>query len=271
MALSPIRRHSATGVGCLGAATPLVAAGLLVAASVLGWLVPRPLAAQEASASSDDRWEFLVVPYLLFPYMNGTTTVGIVEIDVDADPGDIFSDLQFGFMLLFEAHNPVWAVSLDGLYMNLEQTGQLGLGQAGLKQGMVQLTGFRRVLPWLEVLAGGRLNVMEAEIELFPGGGLPTISADRSKSWFDPFIGARAAASSGKWLFVFRGDIGGFGIGSNIAWQIYPSVSYRFSELFGLGVAYRVLGMDYESGSGTDFFQYDVTTFGPEIGLLFHF
>ncbi len=31
------------------------------------------------------------------------------------------------------------------------------------------------------------------------------------------------------------------------------------------------LGMEYEAGSGTDLFVYDVTTFGPEIGFLFHF
>jgi hypothetical protein len=29
--------------------------------------------------------------------------------------------------------------------------------------------------------------------------------------------------------------------------------------------------MDFESGSGTDFFRYDMTTFGPEIGVSFHF
>ncbi len=31
------------------------------------------------------------------------------------------------------------------------------------------------------------------------------------------------------------------------------------------------MGMDYETGSGTDLFVYDMTVFGPEIGFVFHF
>ncbi len=250
------------------------AATLLLTASMLGWLLARPLLAQErlnaSPASLGDRWEFLDAPYLLFPYMSGTTMIRGIEVEVDANPGDIFSRLQFGAMLFLEAHNSVWAVSLDGLYMSLSQPGPLGLTEFGVKQGMVELTGYRRVIPWLEVLAGGRLNVIGGEIEVLLSAG-PS-SVDRTETWLDPFVGARATVPAGsRWLFVFRGDIGGFGIGSDFAWQIYPVVSYRFSRLFGLAVAYRALSLDYESGSGTDLFQYDVTTFGPQIGLLFHF
>lgn len=228
--------------------------------------------ADASPASLGDRWEFLVAPYVLFPYMSGTTTIRGIESEVSANPGDIFSRLQFGAMLYLEARNSVWAVALDGLYMNLEQTGRLGLTEVGAKQGMVELTGYRRVIPWLEVLAGGRLNVISGEIEALSAVGPLPLTVDRTQTWFDPFIGARASLPAGrKWLFVLRADIGGFGVGSNFAWQIYPIVSYRFSKLFGLAIAYRALSMDYESGSGADLFKYDVTTFGPEIGFLFHF
>ncbi len=50
-----------------------------------------------------------------------------------------------------------------------------------------------------------------------------------------------------------------------------PFAGYRFSNLFELVLAYRALGMDYETGSGAELFAYDVVTFGPEIGFLFHF
>jgi hypothetical protein len=272
-----IKRIAESRIGKL----PSWAATLLLTASILASPLARPLLAQErpnaSPASLGDRWEFLVAPYLLFPYMSGTTTIRGIEAEVDANPGDIFSRLQFGAMLFFEAHNSVWAASLDGLYMNLSQPGPLGLTEVGMKQGMVELTGYRRVMPWLEVLAGGRLNVLSGEIEILPIVPLPPegplpIKVDRSQTWFDPFVGARATVPAGRrWLFVFRGDVGGFGIGSDIAWQVYPAVSYRFSRLFGLAVAYRVLGMDYQTGSGTDAFRYDVRTFGPQIGFLFHF
>jgi hypothetical protein len=74
-----------------------------------------------------------------------------------------------------------------------------------------------------------------------------------------------------RWRLRISGNIGGFGIGSDLAWQVYPFVGYRFSRLFELSAAYRWLGMDYETGSGTDMFRYDMVTFGPEIGFVFHF
>lgn len=259
------------------AGLPSFVVAWLLTASVLASPLARPLLAQErqnaSPASLGDRWEFLAAPYLLLPYMSGTVAIRGIEAEVDADPGDILSRLQFGFMLFLEAHNSVWAFSLDGLYMNLDQPGPLGLTEIGLKQGMVEFTGYRRVMSWLEVLAGGRLNLISGEIEVLPAEGLPPESeVDGSQTWFDPFVGARVTVPAGRrWLFVLRGDVGGFGIGSDIAWQVYPAVSHRFSRLFGLSVAYRVLGMDYQTGSGTDAFRYDLRIFGPEIGFLFHF
>ena len=66
-------------------------------------------------------------------------------------------------------------------------------------------------------------------------------------------------------------DIGGFGVGSKLAWQIYPVAGVRLSRLVSVHLAYRVLDMDYGTGSGTDTFAYNMRTFGPEIGLAFHF
>lgn len=74
-----------------------------------------------------------------------------------------------------------------------------------------------------------------------------------------------------RWRLGVRGDIGGFGVGSSFTWQVRPFAGYRFGSLFELLLAYRVLGVDYETGSGADLFAYDVVTFGPEIGLRFHF
>lgn len=48
-------------------------------------------------------------------------------------------------------------------------------------------------------------------------------------------------------------------------------VGYRFSKLFALVAAFRVLDMKYETGEGSDLFIHDVTTFGPELGLMLHF
>jgi hypothetical protein len=74
-----------------------------------------------------------------------------------------------------------------------------------------------------------------------------------------------------KFNYQFRGEIGGFGIGSDLAWQIQAYAGYRFSKLFEVTGGYRIISLDYESGSGQDRFLYNVDTSGPVIRLGFNF
>jgi len=97
---------------------------------------------------------------------------------------------------------------------------------------------------------------------------------NKDQAWFDPFLGARfTIPNTGKWTFMFRGDVGGFGVGSQFAWQVRPTIAYSVSKHWTFGVAYWALGMDYVSGErgDRDYFKYDVTTFGPEIGVGYTF
>jgi hypothetical protein len=236
---------------------------------------PRPALAQ---APTDDRWHFMLAPYVLFPHMNGTIGMGPVNVDVDASPGDIFDNLQFGAMLAGEMKKGPWAIGLNGMYMDLGKEKEVIVGpqqiplsgELGSYQGMVELTGYRAVTPFLEVLAGGRLNFIGADVTLT--ALQQSLNQDFDETWFDPFVGLRLTApDTGRWTVSLRGDIGGFGIGSSFAWQARARVGYRASKLIEIGAAYWVSGMDFESGSGNTQFRYDVTTFGPQIGIGFHF
>jgi hypothetical protein len=103
------------------------------------------------------------------------------------------------------------------------------------------------------------------------GGGWHR-SKSISKTWVDPIIIGRVKIPAGKkWLFQLRVDIGGFGIGSEFAWQAQLDVGYRFSKLFQLGLGYRFIGIDYEKGSESDRFLYDVDTYGPALKFGFNF
>jgi hypothetical protein len=48
-------------------------------------------------------------------------------------------------------------------------------------------------------------------------------------------------------------------------------LGYQFSPLFGTSLGYRILGMDYDKGSGAERLRYDVNTFGATIGFAFTF
>jgi hypothetical protein len=227
------------------------------------------------------QWQYRVEPYLMFPNMSGQTGIEALPlVNVDASPADIFSRLQMGAMLNLEASNGNWSVISDILYMDLEQditpSTLINSGEVGMKQFAWELAGLKRVTPWLELGIGGILNsigVDETVTRNLVGGGTSTQSASASKTWVDPMLIARLATPSRpkKWFGQFRGEIGGFGIGSDFAWQVQAIGGYRFSKLFDMTVGYRGIGFDYQSGEGAKTFMYDMTIFGPMVRFGFNF
>ena len=88
------------------------------------------------------------------------------------------------------------------------------------------------------------------------------------KTWIDPVIGLRYQRSLSE-SFFFRAvsDIGGFGVSSDLTWQAFGGLGWRFSDSGNALIGYRALGTDYEDGA----FEYDVTAHGPVLGVEFTF
>ena len=88
----------------------------------------------------------------------------------------------------------------------------------------------------------------------------------------DPIIITRLSAEiKQKWLFQFRGDIGGFGIGSDLTWQLQAYAGYRFGKVFQLTGGYRYLSVDYDKGADKERFIFNMASFGPVIRFGFNF
>jgi len=228
---------------------------------------------------TENKWGFLIEPYLLIPYMSGNIGLrNLPEVEVDANPGDIFSKLQFGGMLYLEAHNDDWAITSDLLYMNLGQDVTPGIiissGNVNAQQWAWEFAGLYRILPFFEAGIGGRLNNIQAGLDINRkeiGGETTLIGSEMSETWVDPVILIRVNGDTkNKWLFQFRGDVGGFGIGSDFSYQAQGFVGYRFTRLFQLTTGYRVLGMNYDKGTGENRFRYHMNIFGPVIKLGFN-
>lgn len=229
------------------------------------------------------KWEFLNEPYLMFPNMNGESGIReLPTINLDVSASDIFSNLDFGAMLYAEARKDKWGISSDFVYMKLSQDvtpseiERINSGEAEVTQLIWEVSGLYRIRPFLDAGVGLRFNniTMSADISRNPieGEGAELISAENSEFWVDPVIIARLSETiKDTWQFQLRTDIGGFGVGSDFTWQIQGYVGYRFSKLFQTTVGYRVIGMDYDNGSGADRFRYDVDTSGPLIKLGFNF
>lgn len=254
---------------------------LLVVISFL-FIGSMPTMAQNEDDEKTKKWNFVAAPYLLLPTMQGDVAINDIPIEVDASTGDIFNVLEGGFMLFFEASNSKWAVNMDILYMKLGETGETPIlgrtAELEIKQLGLTFNGLYRVAPWAEVGIGGRFNSIEQSAEIAgvgntPGDILPGRFVSMKETWFDPLLVARVMTrfDGSQWRLGMLADIGGFGVGSDLAWQINPFVGYQFSKLFEIDLAYRWLSMDYQSGADSNYFKYNMLISGPEIGFLFHF
>jgi len=233
--------------------------------------------AQE-EAVKEEKWNFAVAPYLLFPNMSGETTIKGIPIDASANAKDIYSNINLGGMLYVEASNAIMTFILDGYYVALGAEGVTPLlsrsATVDLNQIAVSLYGMYRLNSWAEVGIGGRFNSIGSTVTIAPGEYvLPGSEFSMDEGWFDPLIVARVMTqfNESKWRLGLMADFGGFGLGSNYAYQFNLFAGYQFLKWFEIDVAYRLNGMKYETGSGTDLFIYDVMLYGPALGLVFHF
>lgn len=227
----------------------------------------------------EKKWHFLTDVYLMFPNIDGETGIGELLVPIDASAGDVFSNLKIGGMFYFEAQTSKWALTSDIVFMNLNEDITPGKliesGEVTGKQFIWEAAALYRLAPFWEVGVGGRLNNLEVDIDanrrVLPSG-TEAVSGSKTATWYDPIIITRLATDiNNKWLFQFRGDVGGFGIGSDITWQLGGYVGYRFTKVFQLTGGYRILSMDYNKDVKNTQFVFNVDEFGPVIRLGFNF
>jgi hypothetical protein len=243
--------------------------------------------AQESHAQifsdSSKKYKFYLQPYLMFTSMSGTTGIGnLPNTFICVPASEVFSHLKIGGMLYAEVHNDRLAYTSDLFYADLTEDAShkngVNSGSVTLKQFLWELEGLYRLNSWLEAGVGARINNITAALNInyqptLPGGFSAYASSQKSNTWVDPLIVVRLKkAVQNKWLFQLRADIGGFGIGSEFAWQLQPDIFYRVSKLMQFGLGYRIISMNYNNNkSGDDYFLYDMEEYGPQIRIGLNF
>jgi hypothetical protein len=227
------------------------------------------LAPQRASAAGPNEWTFDVSVYGLALGMSGDLGIGPVTADLDVGVDDVLDNLEFGFMGSARVGYGPWAFRTEGLFIGL-QASKNGV-TAELDQWMVEPTLSYRLSKYVAPFVGARYNHLTGELRgpgVLPTPRIPTGSQD----WWDPILGADLGLPLGKGFSLeLRGDVGGFGVGSDLTWQVFPYVNYRFAKWGSLQAGYRWLYMDYETGSGADRFEYDILNQGAQLGFTIHF
>jgi hypothetical protein len=229
----------------------LLSAGLLTPAS---------------AQTSDNGWDVLVAPYLMGAAMKGTTTLRSVEAEVDLSASDIFSNLQFGAMGLLVARKGGWGFGADAIWMALGTT--VRETNVDFNQGAFAFYGLRELGPAADVTFGLRVNTLQGELTF----KRLDLAVSQDRTWVDPIVGLNLRTPENRRLQLRAyTEIGGFGAGSDLTWQVFPTLSVKLTRTASLEFGYRWLDIDYESGADNEKFAYDMLTQGPVVGFGFGF
>ena len=232
----------------------------------------------EAAAPNpnDGKWHFATMGYVFFAGAYGTTTPRdpLSPVNVDLSFGDVLKAFKLAFVGAAEARNDRLVFLGDLIWAHLGASQGLTARDRNFadvkidaKTWAVTALGGYRVADKgpvvVDLLAGGRLNRNKQIVDY--KGTVLDVSGSVSKTWVDPIVATRIRAPlGGKMGLSLYGDIGGFGIGSDLTWQGIATVNYPISRKITLGAGWRYFKINYDDSDG---FLYNVAASGPFIAL----
>jgi len=222
-----------------------------------------------------DPWKFEIAPYAWALNMNGHVSEGPVTLTVNQHFTDLLEHLDGAGMLYASAHKNAFGFYFNGLYSSLSNSQQIhtintsGNTQYTVLDGGVSYIVFQHEFNHdrnlsLEPYAGVRYTNNNTKLTI---GG---ISLERNVDWIDPVVGMRFNYSfNKKWLAYLIGDIGGTSSSTQYSYSAgaflgYQPKSWNTAILY---LGYRILDQYYQTGSGLNYYNWNMKLFGPVVGL----
>jgi len=201
---------------------------------------------------SDKGWRFTVTPYLWFAGLKGDVGVGPITSHVDLSPGDLLKALDFAASAYGEARRQWFVGGLDVFYVSVSGAKAVAFrgdtGTFNLKNQQALISPFVGYsvgnATWtLDVLGGARYWSTKARLNVDRSNGR-SVDVSKRVDWWDAVGGLRLTGTIVPHLrFTAGGDAGGGGAKSD--WQAHGDVGYDVSTRWTVGLAYRVIGIDY--------------------------
>jgi len=246
----------------------------LLAATLLGALL---LSAPAARAEETNLWSFDVVPYLWVANLDLSTSVPETRAAARSGSGaDFDTRISGGAMIGAEARYRSFGLWADfaWLRLNTEAANPTPFySDVNLKSDFFHTTAaltYRLPLEGkfhVDLLAGARIWHVNEDLE-FQGGTLPGFKASGEATWADPIIGAHLRYDlSQRWFLVAKGDVGGFGVSADMAYEVFAGVGFRITDWCSTTLGYRYLAEKYDQ----DDFKFDLKAQGFLLGFGFHF
>ena len=229
----------------------------------------------DSTHESESGWQFAATPYVWASGISADIDLddhGTVEMDTSFT--DILGDLKFTFMGAFEARNDRFVMLTDIIYLHVgsEEDGPQGFVEAEVDLATfigTAMAGYRVVDKgplFLDLFAGGRVTSIDAELELT--GPFQSAEADTSKTKVSPVVGARFRLPLGdRWGAAVYGDLAGFGITSDLTWQLMGTVQYDLSDRWRMAAGYRHVAVKVGKGNA----DIDMALSGPILGFTYRF
>ncbi|MFZ3216699.1 MAG: hypothetical protein WA192_11625 [Candidatus Acidiferrales bacterium] len=193
------------------------------------------------------------------------------QVGFSATPGDLLSNVRIGLMGVIEPRYKRIVMPLDIFWIRLGDDRALpntpSQGVANLRATeffLTQKIGYRLIDSErikIDALAGFRYWHFGENVSFTTN----TLNFSGSQNWVDPVVGGRITGILlPKVEVTVGGDVGGWGVGSQIDYQAFGLVGYRIKPALALQVGYRYLYFDYRRSSGTYF---DTATSGVLFGV----
>lgn len=277
-----------------------------VFAADLGQSTAAPAPAPVASG-----WEATLTSYGWLTFLSGSTTVRGRTDDVDVNPIQVIDHLdRVPFMGYGELRKGPFAFYADIVYADLGLSssgihtvpnGTIGTALGlNFTQLIAEVGGMYEVARWggtggsfkdpldtagftaLDLYAGARYWYQEIDLNFSAAGTIDNngliVSGGRAVArsgivdWADPLVGLRLRHdyAPGTEIFV-KGDIGGFGAGSQFTWNVLGALNYEIMKRATYDISaylgYRALSVDYVQGEGRSRYEFNMIQHGPVIGL----
>lgn len=235
-------------------------------------LLSAPFAAPVAAQSADG-WTGQATLYAWGAGIGGDVTpfAGAPTLSFDKSLSEVLEDSDGFFFLSGLARRGDLVLFGDLSTSSSSKEGLVPPGapaRGALTQRSMTLAAGRRVVDdagqTVDLLAGLRAWQVQGEVAVPLAG----VSLSPEERFADPILAIRAHAPlSDRWSLIAYADVGGFGLGSDLTYQVAATANWQATDNLYLSVGFRQLYLDYDQG-GTAF---KVKMAGPLLGATWRF
>lgn len=233
-------------------------------------------ASMPGGVQTEAGWALSVTPYFWAAGLSGVTAqFGLPTIDIDANFGDVFDNLDFAAMAVAEARNGRYSIFGDLIYTKLSAGSatprgilatrvdvetEAFAGLVGAGYSVIDSPSGR-----VDVVGGVRVWSVDTNIS-FSGAFLDGRARSDGATWVDGLVGVRGNLAVTPRVYAMGWALVGAGQ-ADLDWDLAAGLGYRINDTFSATLGYRALGVDYSD----DGFLFDVVQQGPILGLTVKF